>query len=248
MAKWGFALTKKEILAAVETYVTENSIRTVFKNGKPGPDSFRQFCSRNKLSVKKLEQLEKCRRSATSDPYLIYGFYDLLEKSIKELRLEDKPTHAYNLDETYFSSDPSRIRGVAAKGQKVHRHIEDSGKENRTIMACVSAAGTLSAPLIIFQGRHLWTSWKGTSDLPNTCYAASEKGWMTTVIFNEWFNKFVKLVTVRPLLLIVDGHITHLDKSTIEMANKENITLLKLPAHTTDVLQPLDKGCFPHLS
>lgn len=67
---------------------------------------------------------------------------------------------------------------------------------------------------------------------------------MTVAIFQEWFRKFCDLVTQRPLLLIMDGHVTHLDKGTIEFAIQQNITLLKLPAHTTDVLQPLDKCCF----
>ena len=41
-----------------------------------------------------------------------------------------------------------------------------------------------------------------------------------------------------------DGHLTHTSVQTIELAERENITLLKLPAHTTDFLQPLDLACF----
>lgn len=67
MAKWGFALSKEEIKSVVQTYVNENNLTTVFKNGKPGDDWFRMFCKRNNLSQKKLKQLEKCRRTATSD-------------------------------------------------------------------------------------------------------------------------------------------------------------------------------------
>ncbi|CAH1953444.1 unnamed protein product [Acanthoscelides obtectus] len=38
MAKWGFALTKPEIQAIVQTYVQENHLTTQFKEGKPGKD------------------------------------------------------------------------------------------------------------------------------------------------------------------------------------------------------------------
>ena len=41
-----------------------------------------------------------------------------------------------------------------------------------------------------------------------------------------------------------DGHLTHTPAPTIELAIRENISILKLPAHTTDVLQPLDVACF----
>lgn len=161
MAKWGFALTKSEILNTIQSYVQENDLCTQFKNGRPGNDWFRGFCQRHKLSQKKLEQLEKSRRKATSDPYIIYGFYDRLEQVLNDVDLMDKPAHIWNIDETSFSADPNRIRGVAGKGQKVHRYIEGSGKENTTVMACISAAGLLLPPLIIFQGAHLWSSWKG---------------------------------------------------------------------------------------
>nr|WP_253308817.1 hypothetical protein [Rickettsia endosymbiont of Ceutorhynchus assimilis] len=111
-------------------------------------------------------------------------------------------------------------------------------------MACVSASGCSLPPLIIFQGQNLWSSWKGNNELENTMYGVSEKGWMTTLIFNEWFAKFCTMVRDRPLLVLLDGHLTHLDKHTIELAIRENVTLLKLPAHSTDLLQPLDRGCF----
>lgn len=161
MAKWGFALTKNEILQTVQTYCIENDIRITFKNGKPGNDWFRQYCKRNRLSQKKLEQLEKSRRMATSDPFIIYGFYARLKETIRQLNLEECPGRIWNLDETSFSSDPNRVKGVAEIGQEVLRNIEGSEKENTTVMACISAAGVLLPPLIIFQGAHLWSSWKG---------------------------------------------------------------------------------------
>lgn len=242
MAQWGFALTKLEVKNAVQTYVQENNLTTAFKDGRPGDDWFKNFCRRNRLSLKKMEQLEKSRRLATSDPFIIYSFYDKVEKCINDLNLTS--SQIWNVDETFLPMDPSRIKGIAAKGQKVHRNIEGSGKENVTVMGCISASGCSLPPLIIFQGQNLWSSWKGTNDLENTMYGVSEKGWMTTNIFNEWFAKFCTIIKERPLLVLLDGHLTHLDKHTIELAIKENVTLLKLPAHSTDLLQPLDRGCF----
>lgn len=43
--------------------------------------------------------------------------------------------------------------------------------------------------------------------------------------------------------MVLDGHSTHLDVGTIEKAKSENITIIKLPAYTTDILHPLDKCC-----
>ena len=70
---------------------------------------------------------------------------------------------------------------------------------------------------------------------------------MTTSIFHDWFQKFICKVEVRPILLLFDGHLTHLSATTLELTLAENISLVKLPAHCTYVLQPLDVLCFSPL-
>ena len=67
---------------------------------------------------------------------------------------------------------------------------------------------------------------------------------MTTEIFALWFQNFTKQVEERPLLVIYDGHLTHVSLELIEKAIKEKITIVKLPPHVTDRLQPLDVCCF----
>ena len=192
MARWGFALTTKEIKNVVADFVSENNITTPFnsKTGRPGKDWMTNFLRRHNLSIRNLEKLEMNRRIATADPFIIYKFYDLLEEVITYLNIGDKPLHIYNLDETYLCSDPVRLKCVAGKGQKAHRNVQGSGKDNTSILACCSASGKLLSPLIIFPGQHLWTSWKGKHDIKGTFYASSVKGYMTSVIFQDWFVKF----------------------------------------------------------
>ena len=48
----------------------------------------------------------------------------------------------------------------------------------------------------------------------------------------------------RPVLLIEDGHASHISIELIELARANDIYLLCLPAHTTHILQPLDTGVF----
>lgn len=70
---------------------------------------------------------------------------------------------------------------------------------------------------------------------------------MTSVVFHDFFLKFCQEVRERPILLILDGHLTHLDVETAIYARNNQVTIIKLPAHTTDLLQPLDKTCFKTL-
>ena len=85
------------------------------------------------------------------------------------------------------------------------------------------------------------STWCGNDALADVQYAVSETGWMTSGIFEDYFKVFVeKTATTRPLLLILDGHLSHRTLKTVELAIKENISILKLPPHCTDLLQPLD--------
>lgn len=43
----------------------------------------------------------------------------------------------------------------------------------------------------------------------------------------------------RPVLLVFDGHSTHVDLSVLERLAAQEITVLKLPAHSSHILQPL---------
>ena len=51
----------------------------------------------------------------------------------------------------------------------------------------------------------------------------------------------------RPVLLILDGHASHVSIEVIELARCNQIHMLCLPSHTTHILQPLDVGVFKSL-
>ena len=52
---------------------------------------------------------------------------------------------------------------------------------------------------------------------------------------------------LEPRLVICDGHLSHVWFGTLELAREQNITILKLPAHTTELLQSLDVAVFKSL-
>ena len=47
--------------------------------------------------------------------------------------------------------------------------------------------------------------------------------------------------------MVFDGHMIHLSLATIQLAKAENISLVKLTACCTDVMQALDVSCFSPL-
>ncbi|KAI4455426.1 hypothetical protein MML48_9g00003656 [Holotrichia oblita] len=249
MEKYGYGLSRKNTLTLVGDYIRENRIPTPFRNGVPGEDWWLGFKQRHNLSLKK-PQLVEVARKKICDPFIINGYFDLLENTINELQLENKLDNIWNLDETAFCSDPSRTKTIGAKGFAATRTSAGSGKENTTVLLACSAAGSKVPPLFIFRGKNVWTEWispKG-SGFPDTTYAATTNGWMETNVFNNYFQKsFLKVANpspTNPVLLIYDGHATHINLQLIELAQSNNVTIILLPPHSSHLLQPLDLAVF----
>lgn len=78
----------------------------------------------------------------------------------------------------------------------------------------------------------------------------TENGWTNDFVCSIWFEKaFIPFIVQRnssgkPMLLILDGHGSHLTDRMIELAIEYSIHLFCLPPHTTHRLQPLDVGVF----
>lgn len=245
MEKWGFGLNRTEVFDCVEKFVSENGMENRFKNGRPGEDWFLNFKKRHGLSIKKPQAVEFSRKKMT-DPFVIQTYFDLLYKQLEDLNLFDKPELIWNLDETSVCTDPSKTKIVGQKGKSCSRTTGGCGKENITCLAAVSAAGNKASPLVIFKGLNVWSSWIpdiGEESYPNMSYAASKNGWITSEIFYNYLED--KLIPEfgenRPVLLLYDGHSTHVTDKVITLARNHNITILKLPP-------PIQVICYNHLT
>ena len=80
--------------------------------------------------------------------------------------------------------------------------------------------------------------------LPNTFYGVTVNGWMETDVFADWFDAFADKNKDHPMLLLFNGHVTHISIRVIQQALSDNIHFMKFPPQVTDILLPLDKRCF----
>lgn len=256
-ANAGYPCDKDELLNLIQEYVVVHNLVTPFTDNRPGNDWYYAFIKRHKevISLKKPEHLQKCRKNARR-PDVIYSFYKELEKTFTRLHLdtEDKAAFVFNADETGFKSDPNRLRAIGAKGKALVRISGGSGRDSTTVLACVAADGSTIPPLIVFKGAGVQARWTSEKAFPGTLYAASRNGWMEEPQFYTWFTKafipYVDKIRVSKLspeqaaVLIYDGHSSHISVRIIQEAISNNITLIKLPSHLTDMIQPLDKCVF----
>uniref|UniRef100_A0A2A4K184 HTH psq-type domain-containing protein n=1 Tax=Heliothis virescens TaxID=7102 RepID=A0A2A4K184_HELVI len=247
LEKWGWGLSRAELLDVTQEFIKRNDIKTPFKNGRPGPDWFINFRKRHNLSIKKPQPVEYLRKKMT-DPFIIHEYFTLLEKTLLELNISN-PKQIWNLDETSVCLDPTKTKVVGARGEPCTRTTSGSAKENITVLTTVNAAGQKLDPLIVFKGKHMYEQWTLQNSKKydfNLAYAASKRGWMETSIFYDYILKvFIpNLGEERPVLLLYDGHVSHVDDKVVALAVENDITILKLPAHTSHLLQPLDLAVF----
>ena len=84
--------------------------------------------------------------------------------------------------------------------------------------------------------------------LSGTLFDCSDNGWINQELYLRWFKFFIaNIPPARPVLLIQDGHGSHISLDVIRLARENDVSLLCLPAHTTHLLQPLDVGVFKSL-
>ncbi|CAC5421207.1 unnamed protein product [Mytilus coruscus] len=127
----------------------------------------------------------------------------------------DKPHLIYNVDEKGVTINHNPSKVVS--GVETSSQEVTSGKgDTVTILGCGNAIGNALPPYFVFPGQRM----------------------------ND-HNHFKKFVPGNGhVMLLLDGHKSHVAVSTIEWARRHNIVIQLLPAHTSHLLQPLDVGCY----
>ena len=133
------------------------------------------LCSTNPLSYVRTTALSQEKLSA---------YFDLLEKTLNEKGLLDKPNFIFNMDESGMPLDHKQLKRIATKGSKKVHGQASGNKSQVTIVACASAAGTVLPPMVIFKGERLNHKYiKG--EVPG---GMSPNGWIDQEFFCYWLS------------------------------------------------------------
>ncbi|KAF2889922.1 hypothetical protein ILUMI_16251 [Ignelater luminosus] len=184
-----------------------------------------------------------------TNPWVFYNYFEKLTKIVNDLQLNGKPQQIYNCDEPSFCHDPSKTKTIGAINTRNFRKASSAARENTTALLCCSASGEMLPLLCVFKRKSVMQNWLETGLITKTAVSVTERGWMKTTLFHNWFRDvFLKNIGFqRPVLLIYDGHVTHISFELIKLAQENQVTIIKLPPHTTHVLQPLDVAVFKGL-
>ncbi len=180
-------------------------------------------------------------------PEVVKNYFDLLEKILTENGLTHNPRQIYNANETFLPLNETKEKAVTIKNKCVCSQY--LGTTEHIAMLCAgSASGSALPPMIIYPKSFPGGQYKfGGPD--DALYGKSESGWVDSKLFLEWMKQIFLRYAVqeRPVLLIIDGHKSHLTLECIDLARENQVILLCLPPHTTHALQPLDVAVFKAL-
>ena len=246
MADVGFGLTREDIMRLAFNIAEKSGRKHPFSGNKAGRGWFEGFKARHpKLTLRTPQPLSYCR-ALCSNQEVIDDFFGKLGAIYGRLNLVAKPMQVFNADETGISVVHKPGKVVAELGWHYVYALTSAEKGKiHTILTCVSASGFVLPPMMVYPRKKKVPEHMREGAVPNTMFAVSESGWMNKDLYLDWFQFFIdNIPPTRPVLLLQDGHGSHVSIELIELARKNDIHLLCFPAHTSHILQPLDVGVF----
>ena len=247
MAQIGYGCTREQILDIVVKIVAKDGRVNPFTNGRPDRKWWSLFRKRNKLVTLRTPEKLQLARAKCCTPEVLQIWYDLFKAFLEEHNLLNKPQHLWNADEAGFPLCATSGKVLSIRGCKNVYSITADTKEQITILCAVSAVGEAIPPMEIFPG----TRFKYNPMLncvEGAYFGHSPSGWSTAELFYGWItNHFSKKVTIRPVVLLVDGHTSHIDLHTSTYCKENNILLYCLPPHSSHLTQPLDVSFYKPL-
>ena len=175
-------------------------------------------------------------------------FFKLLKEELESIDILNKLEHIFNADKTGIDLNAISGKVIVCKSSKHAYSEQKAPRDHFSSMVCCSGSGQILRPMIIFEKNR--PSGPYSRNGPDGClYGKSPNGYMDEELFLTWFEEIVVVGTshVRPTLLIMDCHGSHITYSVIKRAMEKNIKIILLAPHTTNVLQPLDVGLFRSL-
>lgn len=252
MQKRGFSPTRNIVRRMAYQLAEQLKIKHTFNRNveMAGEDWLRSFLRRNSdLSVRKSEGVSLARARGMNKKD-VADYFELLGNILEEHNLFDKPGNVFNMDESGLQLNNRPEHVIAAKGSKNVAAVTSGEKgETITIICCCNGEGTFIPPACIFKGKNKKKEYEDGMPPGSVVYMSEKSAYINTTIFLDWLQtQFVPRKPQGPVVLILDGHTSHCSSiEVIEYAEANGIVLLCLPSHTTQFLQPLDRGFFKAL-
>ena len=248
MNQIGYGRTKDQLTMMVKAILDKDGRPNPFKDNRPGKFWIKGFMKRHPKLTMRTSQALGVSRAISCTPLVLDKWFKDFEAFLREHNLLNCPSALYNCDESGFPLTAHTGKVLAPIGSKSVNKVCSGNKQQITTLACYNAAGDVVPPFHIFPGECFKEN-PLKDAVPNSYFGRSDNGWMTASLFYGWLgNHFVKRIPPsRPVVLIVDGHGSHIDMEVSKLALENQVFLYCLPPHCTHCIQPCDVGPFKPL-
>jgi len=121
---------------------------------------------------------------------LCSSYLHLLECTLVDNKLLDKPSQIFNLDETGMPLDSLLPQVVVKCSMKNPSSVGSGDKSQVTVLACCNAAGYALPPFVIFDRMSLKPELTA-DEVPGTVYGLSKKGWIDGDLFAQEIHPWI---------------------------------------------------------
>lgn len=241
----------KDLRELAYQLAVRNGIGHRFNNQTAGQDWVSGFLKRHPTLTLRTPESTSGARAMGFNKVSVDKFFLLLTKVVDKHKLT--ASQIYNCDETGITVNPkSNSKIIALKGKRQVGLLTSADRgETVTALLCMSASGAYMPPMLIFPRKRMQQEFE--MGLPPGGWAeVHSSGWITLDTFFAWFKKFVTFSNASktsPVLLILDGHSTHTKNlNVIDYARDNGVSMLCIPPHCSQRLQPLDVAFMNPLS
>lgn len=231
-AKLGFPMHPNEVLDSVQKVILETNRETPFTDGRPGKKWLQLFLNRHPAIKKRnTEIISKARASVTKES--IHKWFEDFRNFLKEENYEEvltDSTRIYNADEMGVQFCPKSGKLLGPKSYKNFYEISSGPeKQSITVLCNFSASGLSVPPMVVLPFKRIPRD--VAFSIPNDFFVGrSDTGWMVSETFFEYisncFYPWLLENSIKfPVILLLDGHKSHINLQLSNFCSEKNIIL-----------------------
>lgn len=137
---------------------------------------------------------------------------------------------------------------IVASGRYRAQAVTAGRSKTVTLIGWANAIGYQVPPYFVFPGQRMIDSLLHGAT-PGVSGTVSKSGWSNTAIFEQYMQQHILPYLPgrdenNQVLVLYDGHRSHVSLPLIQWAKDNHIILFVLPPHCSHLLQPLDVSCY----
>ena len=218
---------------------------TPFTNGIPGKSWIKWFRNRHLDLVLRVPEGLDLNRARALCPQNVQRFYKNIKDLYKQHQYE--PWQIWNCDETGAQTNKNGEGVVIAKrGTRSIHTIVSNERQQLSILVAMNSASYTMPNYYVFKGKRPRQEYIFLCE-DGACIGMQENGYMDAQNFSTWMSFFIthherrgSLGPTKRMLLILDGHKSHVTLEVLLKAKEHGVDMVSLSSHSSHEMQPLD--------